>query len=47
MNGLRIQDPMAADIVIWDADDYRMIPYAAGHPLVLFVVIEGDLVSFD
>ena len=43
----KLEVGMAADIVIWDADDYRMIPYAAGHPLVLFVVIEGDLVSFD
>ncbi len=43
----KLETGMAVDIVIWDADDYRMIPYAAGHPLVLFVVIEGDLVSFD
>jgi len=43
----RLEVGLSADLVIWDADDYRMIPYAAGHPLVLFVVIEGDAVSFD
>lgn len=37
----------AADLVLWDADDYRMIPYAAGHPLVLLVVIGGEVVSFE
>jgi len=43
----RLEVGYAADLVIWDADDYRMIPYAAGHPLVLFVVIEGEIVTFD
>ncbi|MFO7768186.1 MAG: imidazolonepropionase [bacterium] len=32
---------MAADLVVWDAGDYREIPYAAGHPLVRTVLIAG------
>ncbi|MFC1529462.1 imidazolonepropionase [Gemmatimonadota bacterium] len=38
---------MAADFVLWDADDYRMIPYAAGHPLAIFGVVAGEVIPFD
>jgi len=38
---------MASDFVLWDADDYRMIPYAAGHPLVIMSVVGGEILSFD
>jgi imidazolonepropionase len=37
----RLETGMAADIVIWDADDYRMIPYAAGHPIVWKIIAGG------
>lgn len=37
----RLEPGMAADIVLWDADDYRMIPYAAGHSLADTVLING------
>jgi len=42
----RIETGMRADLVVWDADDYRMIPYAAGHPLALVVIIGGEILSF-
>jgi imidazolonepropionase len=38
----RLEAGMAADIVIWDADDYRIIPYAAGHPIVWKVIAGGS-----
>jgi len=38
---------LAADFVLWDADDYRMIPYAAGHPLAIMGVVAGQIVSFE
>jgi imidazolonepropionase len=37
----RLEAGLAADLVLWEADDYRMIPYAAGHPLVHRVLIGG------
>jgi imidazolonepropionase len=40
----RLEPGLAADLVLWEADDYRMIPYAAGHPLVNRVVIAGRTV---
>jgi imidazolonepropionase len=40
----RLEPGLAADLVLWEADDYRMIPYAAGHPLVHRVVIAGRTV---
>ncbi len=43
----RIEVGMRADLVVWDADDYRLIPYAAGHPLALVVIVEGEILSFD
>jgi len=43
----RLMPGMAADFVLWDADDYRMIPYAAGHPLMILSVVGGEILSFD
>jgi imidazolonepropionase len=37
----RLEPGLAADLVIWEAGDYRMLPYAAGHPLAHEVVIAG------
>lgn len=39
----RLEAGMAADIVLWDAEDYRMIPYAAGHPIVWKVIVGGSV----
>lgn len=33
-----------ADIVVWDADDYRIVPYAMGSSLVRTVVKRGSVV---
>jgi imidazolonepropionase len=41
----RLEAGMAADIVLWDADDYRMIPYLAGHPIVHEVILSGAIPS--
>jgi len=43
----RLKPGMATDFVLWDADDYRMIPYAAGHPLAISGVVAGEIISFD
>ena len=43
----KIEVGMRADLVVWDADDYRMIPYAAGHPLALVVIVNGEILSLE
>jgi len=37
----RLEVGMAADVVLWEADDYRMIPYLAGHPIVHKAIVSG------
>jgi imidazolonepropionase len=40
----RLEIGMQADIVIWDMDDYRELPYHYGVNLVTRVIKKGKLV---
>lgn len=41
----RLEEGALADLAVWDAADYREIPYAAGHPLLRSLVIGGREVA--